>query len=174
MIYAGIGSRNTPCEWLVVMERIGRIFGARGWTLRSGGAAGADSAFERGAAGGAVEIFLPWPDPRRKGGGIVLAGAILERALLLASVVHPNWKGCNGTSRLLHARDVAQVWGADLVTPADIVICWAPPTSDGGVFGGTRTAVAVARAARIPVFNLAVPGALERLRALYRGHSTAR
>jgi hypothetical protein len=47
--YAGIGARKTPEEVLQVMERAGRILGSRGYTLRSGHAAGADMAFERGA-----------------------------------------------------------------------------------------------------------------------------
>ncbi len=55
--YAGIGSRDTPASILDLMTRIARRLSARepwGYTLLSGGAAGADSAFERG------------PGPRRR------------------------------------------------------------------------------------------------------------
>ena len=62
MIYAGIGARKTPGGVLVLMREVGAILARDGWMLRSGGAEGADSAFEAGAksAGGAREIFLPW------------------------------------------------------------------------------------------------------------------
>ncbi len=172
MIYAGIGSRKTPREWLSVMERIAKTFAARGWTLRSGAAPGADSAFEYGAAGGRMETFLPWAGFQGRSSGIVLDGQVRDRAILLASVIHPNWAACSPASRLLHARDIPQIWGANLDMPVDLVICWAPPTKDGSVEGGTRTAVEAARAAGVPVFNLAVPGTLERLRSLY-GRSTS-
>ena len=46
--YSGIGSRETPDNVLVVMEKLGAAFAKKGFVLRSGGADGADSAFERG------------------------------------------------------------------------------------------------------------------------------
>ena len=46
--YAGIGSRNTPKEVLDVFESIGKYLALQGFVLRSGGADGADRAFERG------------------------------------------------------------------------------------------------------------------------------
>lgn len=56
--YAGIGSRRTPPEVLGRMRRVAERLDARGYTLRSGGADGADSAFADGATD--KEIFLPW------------------------------------------------------------------------------------------------------------------
>lgn len=47
-IYAGIGSRRTPKEVVLVFESIARYLGSRGFLLRSGHAPGADVAFERG------------------------------------------------------------------------------------------------------------------------------
>lgn len=47
--YTGIGSRKTPTAVLATMEAIARFLGEKGLTLRSGGAIGADAAFERGA-----------------------------------------------------------------------------------------------------------------------------
>lgn len=62
--YAGIGSRETPASVLDLMSRIARKLGARGWTLRTGGAEGADLAFYAGAYDsapkGLVELCLPW------------------------------------------------------------------------------------------------------------------
>ena len=46
MTYAGIGSRETPTEVLELMTKASTWLGARGYTLQSGGAIGADMAFE--------------------------------------------------------------------------------------------------------------------------------
>ena len=46
--YTGVGSRETPSDILEVMESVGYALASQGWTLRSGGAVGADQAFERG------------------------------------------------------------------------------------------------------------------------------
>lgn len=46
MTYAGIGSRETPMEVLELMTKASTWLGARGYTLQSGGAIGADMAFE--------------------------------------------------------------------------------------------------------------------------------
>ena len=46
--YAGIGSRETPIPILNQMTRIGSFLAPKNYTLRSGGAKGADSAFEQG------------------------------------------------------------------------------------------------------------------------------
>ena len=60
MIYAGIGSRETPEGVLLKMEKIAFYLAHRyDATLRSGGAIGADIAFEAGcdSANGKKEIF---------------------------------------------------------------------------------------------------------------------
>ena len=46
--YAGIGSRETPVNILYMMKKLARALGKSDWTLRSGGAKGADSAFYSG------------------------------------------------------------------------------------------------------------------------------
>lgn len=48
MIYCGIGSRKAPKHVLDLMTKIGESFAKKGLLLRSGGAIGADTAFERG------------------------------------------------------------------------------------------------------------------------------
>ena len=60
--YTGVGNRNTPADILEDMEQIARVFARLGWVLRSGGANGADSAFELGCdiENGLKEIYLPW------------------------------------------------------------------------------------------------------------------
>ena len=46
IFYAGIGSRETPPEFIDEFIKIGKWLGSHGYILRSGGADGADSAFE--------------------------------------------------------------------------------------------------------------------------------
>lgn len=46
MTYAGIGSRETPMEVLELMTKASAWLGAKGYALQSGGAIGADMAFE--------------------------------------------------------------------------------------------------------------------------------
>ena len=67
--YTGIGSRETPEEILGWMQDIGWLLGKRGYTLRSGGADGADSAFEKGCdqANGEKDIYIPWKNFNKRG-----------------------------------------------------------------------------------------------------------
>ena len=61
--YTGIGSRRTPTPIRELMSAVAARLAVDGWTLRSGGDAGADQAFQAGAAQarGAIELYLPWP-----------------------------------------------------------------------------------------------------------------
>lgn len=161
--YAGIGSRETPAGIGAYMNAIARKLASMGYVLRSGGATGADQAFESGvnAAGGRAEVFVPW---RGFSGGRheVMAD---KQALLLATEIamqhHPAWESLSDSERQLMARNVFQVLGLDLASPSRFVLCWTPRhTLDGrGAVcdgsGGTGLAVRVAYANRIPVFHLA-------------------
>lgn len=136
MHYAGIGSRETPWGVCVQMEHIATQLKNMGYTLRSGGAQGADSAFERGA-GGKKEIFR--------------ASDATPASLELASKYHPAWHRCSDYAKKLHARNGFQILGRDLFSPSRFVVCW---TKDGGPTGGTGQAIRLATAYQIPVFNL--------------------
>ena len=59
--YTGIGSRTTPEHILKLMTKIGKYLALNGYVLRSGGANGADTAFEIGCdeGKGVKEIFIP-------------------------------------------------------------------------------------------------------------------
>lgn len=66
-IITGIGSRDTPKDVLTLMTNLMYELHLDGWKLRSGGASGADDAFERGVLKHTgkideeyAEIFLPW------------------------------------------------------------------------------------------------------------------
>ncbi|MBU2726318.1 DUF4326 domain-containing protein [Acidithiobacillus ferridurans] len=162
--YAGIGSRDTPASILDLMTRIARRLSARepwGYTLLSGGAAGADSAFERGA-GSAKEVFLPWNG--YNGGGSPDAGGRIQAlplsdAYRVAAELHPGWSRLSDAARALMARNSHQILGADLKNPVDFVICWTPDGCETEAkrsrrTGGTGQAIALASRWGIPVFNL--------------------
>lgn len=155
--YTGVGSRETPEAVLQIMERIGAAMARKGWTLRSGAADGADAAFERGCDSvdsQLKEIFLPWknfnnhPSPLYE----VRDKALLERAELIISVIHPRWKFLTFGAKKLHTRNVFQVLGQDLEEPSEVVFCW---TKNGKAVGGTATAINLAGQRDISVINLA-------------------
>lgn len=152
--YAGIGSRETPADMLALMTRLAAYLGGLGFTLRTGGAHGADSAFEQGAT--EVDLFLPWPGFN----GRTRATRIrpLPHAYNLAATAHPAWARLTYAEHHLHARNAHQVLGADLRSPAAFVLCWTP---DGAVnktskkTGGTGQAIRLAVMHGVPVWNLA-------------------
>ncbi|HEV7805465.1 MAG TPA: hypothetical protein VGO80_06590 [Solirubrobacteraceae bacterium] len=172
-VYAGIGSRKTPADILELMAEIAGALGARGWTLRSGGAKGADQAFFAAAtaAGGDTELFLPWAGFQHKALGKLgaptrrLTGASAG-AFALAGTFHPVWGRLPDTVKALHARNCHQVLGAWLDSPVHRVICWTPDGSlDGSsrTAGGTGQALRIAAAHNIPVVNLALDEHRDRL-----------
>lgn len=194
--YSGIGSRETPEEIYTLMVEIAYKLASLGYTLRSGGAEGADQAFEEGwwayhterdAADPAkprAEIYLPWNgfEDRHHGGadgGYIQISdkELLEDAMGVASVIHPGWnaKKRDGTPVLsrgakgMHARNCFQVLGRNLESPSDFLICWAPWGPDGHAKGGTRTAWVLAKNNNIPCFNLYDDATRERLTRFVEG-----
>lgn len=150
--YAGIGSRETPPEIIKQMTKIAEHFAVRNWILRSGGADGADAAFEAGcdAMEGFKEIFLPWKG-FNKSASLYYQQPI--EAFMLASQLHPVYKKLSYGAKKLHARNVQQILGFELKDPVDLVICW---TRNGKEVGGTATALKLARQYKIRIINLAV------------------
>jgi hypothetical protein len=164
--YAGIGSRKTPPEMLALMSSIGARLGGEGWVLRTGASPGADEAFLRGAysVAAAVELYLPWPDfasatPLRPQPTLRVLARPSERAYELAARFHPRWDRLAERTRALLARDAHEVLGADLASPARLVICWTAEGSldgEGVLADGTGQALRVAAHHGIPVLNLAL------------------
>ena len=150
MILTGIGSRETPQNILNLMTQIGQKFARAGWTLRSGGANGADSAFEKGfkEAGGKIEIYLPWKKFNNNFSTNYDPPSI---AFTLAEQLHPAWSVCSQGAKRLHARNCQQILGQNLDSPTNLVICW---TKAGGLTGGTATAIKLAKQYGIRVINL--------------------
>ena len=158
-IYAGVGSRETPPHVLDAMEYIARTLASEGWLLRSGGAHGADQAFESGCEESGlkpspVEVWVPWSGYNSYAGH-VLDGAAGREAEAIAARLHPWWHRCGRGARRLHARNAAIVLGGGVggprEDPVDAVVCWTPT---GGPDGGTGMAIRIAEARGIPVINL--------------------
>jgi hypothetical protein len=157
-LYAGIGSRSTPNEVIGQMELFASVAAHRGWTLRSGAAPGADSAFERGcdSAVGSKEIFLPSPNFFNHSSSLCHP---TDDAQKLAAEIHPVWRQLSPIPRLLIARNMQQILGVDLNEPVRCVVCWTPDgcedfKSYSRNTGGTGSAIALASKRGIPVFNL--------------------
>lgn len=156
--YTGVGARRTPQSILDVMARLADKLEKSGFTLRSGGAAGADRAFERGCT--VKTIFY--------------ARDCTTQAMAIAAKYHPAWERCSEFARKLHGRNAFQVLGRNLDTPSEFLVCWTP---DGCLShktrtirtGGTGTAISIASDRGVPVFNLARPEHLNRIRKYLAG-----
>lgn len=157
LTYAGIGSRETPPDICETMTELAHHLSRLGYTLFSGGADGADDAFERGASD--KVIFLPWDgfNGRRVDNDQYVVPPYIED---LARKFHPAGDRLKAGALKMMSRNCYQVLGPDLKSPVDFVICW---TKDGKASGGTGQAIRVAEAMAIPVFNLKRVDGLNRL-----------
>lgn len=175
--YAGVGSRETPPEVLQVMTRFARHMESRGYILRSGGAPGADTAFEDGASESMREIYLPWP-------GFNGRSSRLERpstaAVKLGMRYHPmlaklppDWETSASfkdeqrkkirTLTKLMGRNCHQVLGSSLSDKVSFLVCWTQDAADGvriktsDKTGGTGQAIRIAADHEVRVYNLCDP-----------------
>jgi hypothetical protein len=173
--YAGVGSRKTPRDVLETMRAIGAALARKGYTLYSGGARGADTAFRRGAdaAGGDYRILLPAErfngaaadgerflfEPNSEAWG--RAATIAETLWTVHARFHgiAPWKEISLPSRRFHTRNVLQVLGPGCERKVSYLICW---TADGMTAwhertpesGGTSQAIALASLVGVDVINL--------------------
>ena len=166
-IYAGIGARKTPPEVLAIMQGLATRMEDEGWRLRSGGAAGADAAFESGVQNQANRaIYLPGRsfNQRTAGSGGYYDSTALpgwQDALETVRQFHPAPDRLSPFARNLMARNAMQVLGPDLKSPADLVIAYTP---GGQVTGGTGQALRMAGSLGIPIRNLGDPQVLSAVR----------
>lgn len=155
--YAGIGSRETPDNILDLMEKLASVLEDAGWILRSGGAKGADSAFEKGIKDSDnMQIFLPgyrFNGKTSLGSGFYDATFLpsYSEALKTVSQFHPSPNNLSEFGLKAMARNAMQVLGANLKTPSKVVIAW---TRGGFISGGTGQALRIANHHGIPVLNL--------------------
>ena len=155
--YTGIGSRKTPKDILSLMTRISLYLSKKGYILRSGGAEGADKAFEEGVTGDLKEIYLPWTNFNNNKEIFI---PISQEALKMAEKFHPYWINSKEGARKLHARNCYQILGKNLDKPSNFVICWTP---GGKEIGGTAQALRIAKEKNIKIFNLGNNKDLDRI-----------
>lgn len=147
--YTGIGSRETPENILNYMTYLASELEKRKYILRSGGADGADSAFEDGVQEFYMaEIYLPWRNFNNNNSPLY---NISDEAMSMAKKYHPRWNHLSQGAKKLHSRNCYQVLGYYLTIPSNFIICW---TKDGKVSGGTGQALRIAIDNDIPIYNL--------------------
>lgn len=138
------------------MTAIAKRLASLGYTCNSGGADGADTAFEKGAVINR-QIFLPWDGFNKRninsltklhGDGSYIVPSFNEE---LVRKYHPKPNVLSEYGWKLMSRNSYQVLGADLNTPVNFVLCW---TKDGKASGGTGQALRIAKDHGIPIFNL--------------------
>lgn len=156
-IYTGIGSRNTPIEIAILMTKIATYLERKGYTLRSGGANGADVAFEKGVKNSRnKEIYLPDIGFNKNTSNLC---HVRPEAMCMSSYHHEYWKGFKDYTKKLMGRNAYQVLGYDLNMPTDFIICY---TQDGCehsdtrtmATGGTGLAISIGTQLNIKVYNL--------------------
>lgn len=121
------------------MELLAIGHAREGITLRSGGAKGADHAFEAGCdfAQGPKEIFR--------------TEDATSESMKHAAKFHPNWSWLSPIAKKLQARNSMIILGWNLDDPVETVICWTPK---GTKIGGTAQGIRIAEHYGIPVANL--------------------
>lgn len=135
--YAGVGARKTPIPILAEMEAIARKLHSKDYVLRSGGAKGADQAFEKGSQL-RCEIFLPKDD-------------LPLWTYVFVHHFHPASTKLSTYVFQLMQRNAMILLGRNGNTPVEFVVCW----TEGGEFvGGTGHTLKIAQSFNIPIYNL--------------------
>lgn len=167
MIYAGIGSRQTPYWVLKEMVKTAKDLAERGFVLRSGRAGGADQAFEYGVllatnSPELIQIYMPsnyfckkladgkiYHDTQK----MMMDKNLYDIALDIAKSLHPRPEVLKNYIAHIMVRNVVQALGPDLDKPADFILCW---TEGAKLKGGTAMVLRIAVKYNIPVFNFGV------------------
>jgi hypothetical protein len=164
--YTGVGSRFIPEEIHLDMVWIAKELCKKNYILRSGGADGADTAFEDGCNmvnANFKEIYLPYENFNYNKS---------ERyetqweAYAIAQRYHPIWNHLPDYAKKFHARNVHQVLGDDVTkpNPSSFLICWTKDGVDYGKTskdtGGTGTAIRIAQDYGVKIINLKNTSAL--------------
>lgn len=152
--YAGIGHRdlqnyreiNTGEPIERVMVWLASELEKQGYTLNSGGALGADSAFEEGVK-----------NPIHK--NIFTTKDASDETRAIARELHPAHEKLHGHALDLYARNTNQVFGKDLNTTIDFVVCYTRDGCESAASrtresGGTGQAIEMADRKGVPIFNM--------------------
>ena len=161
--YTGIGSRQTPEDIQILMTKIAKKLCSLGYVLRSGGAEGADVAFEKGA-GSKKEIYLPWKNFNNNKSTLY---DVSEEIIKESLEFHPTCSEyLSEAVKLIMGRNLQQVLGQDAKTPSSFVICWTHFKLNDVQLkhaGGTGQALRIASRYNIPIFNLNTDSTIKKL-----------
>lgn len=126
--YAGVGSRKTPKEKCEMMTRISSWLETQGLILRSGGASGADKAFEDGVRSEHMKEIYRATDCQ-------------NWARMLASEYNPAFWTLKPYVQNLIGRNMQIILGKDGDSPVQFVLCWAKSETSGGTSYGIKCAL---------------------------------
>lgn len=149
LYYAGIGSRNISPVVSQLMTDVAGVLETQGIVLRSGGAEGSDTAFEKGVVDPNNKVIYVAYKKKTIPHGVVPP---LEHFEHLAEQCHNHWHNCNEWARKLLTRNMSQILGHDPQNyiPSTFVLAY---TQNGQYIGGTATAMRCADMFNVPIFN---------------------
>lgn len=177
MHYTGVGSRRITKEERYVITDISECLASTcKWALRSGGAVGSDEAFQTGAVKSPdrlvrTQVWLPWASFRKDfqestpwDSYEVLSEDEFGRArnFYLQTGIISWFDNMSSAAQRLHARNFYQVVGKDHEEVSKMCI-YCADEDNKEVKGGTRSAVMVARAFKIPTYNIRIPSQKKKL-----------
>lgn len=143
--YTGVGSRRTPENILDLIEKISTKLDGLGYTLRSGGAKGADIAFEVACTN--KIIYLPFKEYRPED---FYHFGVTDEHIEYSMKFHPKPEYPTEFQKHYLGRNLYQVLGHNLKTPSKFLIAWWNPEKPSGTSHTAR----IAKAHNIPCFNL--------------------
>jgi len=153
-----VGSRSISAQERVKLLILNDAFNSLGFTLRSGGAKGADETVNNFRL---VEIFIPWDgynELHHDGKKIFSLDRLPDQGAAIKKMkeIHPNPSALKQGAQKLHTRNIYQVIGkngADGQKSCLLVYC-ADEDIVGNPVGGTRTAVMFAKELGVPTINI--------------------
>ena len=163
--YAGIGSRETPKDVCNKMTEIASLLEKQDFVLRSGGAQGADHAFEIGISDPLMmDIYLPYINFNNKSGSKYIFISNSDHSNYKAAYeslkYHPRGFNMSHGTKVMMIRNYFQACGLVNQSNSSFVICWTPKGANGYTIkttyedGGSGQCIRIAAAHNIPVYNL--------------------
>ena len=163
--YAGIGSRETPKDVCNKMTEIASLLEKQDFVLRSGGAQGADHAFEIGISDPLMmDIYLPYINFNNKSGSKYIFISTFDHSNYKAAYeslkYHPRGFNMSHGTKVMMIRNYFQACGLVNQSNSSFVICWTPKGANGYTIkttyedGGSGQCIRIAAANNIPVYNL--------------------
>ena len=163
--YAGIGSRETPKDVCNKMTEIASLLEKQDFVLRSGGADGADHAFEIGISDPLMmDIYLTYINFNNKSGSKYIFISNSDHSNYKAAYeslkYHPRGFNMSHGTKVMMIRNYFQACGLVNQSNSSFVICWTPKGANGYTIkttyedGGSGQCIRIAAAHNIPVYNL--------------------